>query len=425
MQPSDQRRARAASVGFRVRARSGVAMGVCMLALAGSTARAWACPPASNDPIAQLDGKPDGQPDGKPAPTPEQHQPRVRIALLLDTSNSMDGLIAQAKSQLWTIVRTFDRCTRNGQRPTLEVALYQYGNDSLSEGSSWVQQVSPFTRNLDLLSERLFGLSTSGGREHCGAVIDRAAQDLDWTNCPGDLAMIFIAGNEPFTQGSVRYQEAIARAAARGVRVSTIFCGPRAEGEQTGWADGARLGRGTFGVIDQSIDPTHIATPYDDELAQLSTDLSGTFMPMGDMAATESARQARVDASARPSAPVAAERAAAKAGAQYTAQAATWDLVSAIEQNSVRLESLSEEQLPPDLRGLSKEARQTRVQAALARRAQLRERVATLTAQREQHLRQQQAQQAGSQGAQASTLGDALVAEVLRAAREQGYVFER
>jgi hypothetical protein len=29
---------------------------------------------------------------------------KVQIALLLDTSNSMDGLIDQAKSQLWKIV---------------------------------------------------------------------------------------------------------------------------------------------------------------------------------------------------------------------------------------------------------------------------------------------------------------------------------
>ena len=31
----------------------------------------------------------------------------VKIALLLDTSNSMDGLINQAKAQLWDIVNEF------------------------------------------------------------------------------------------------------------------------------------------------------------------------------------------------------------------------------------------------------------------------------------------------------------------------------
>lgn len=33
--------------------------------------------------------------------------PLVQLAILLDTSNSMDGLIDQAKTQLWKIVNEF------------------------------------------------------------------------------------------------------------------------------------------------------------------------------------------------------------------------------------------------------------------------------------------------------------------------------
>jgi hypothetical protein len=35
---------------------------------------------------------------------PARAASRVQIALLLDTSNSMDGLIDQARSQLWRVV---------------------------------------------------------------------------------------------------------------------------------------------------------------------------------------------------------------------------------------------------------------------------------------------------------------------------------
>ncbi|MEZ5022383.1 MAG: hypothetical protein R2728_03810 [Chitinophagales bacterium] len=34
---------------------------------------------------------------------------KIQIALLLDTSNSMDGLIEQAKGKLWSIVNEFGR----------------------------------------------------------------------------------------------------------------------------------------------------------------------------------------------------------------------------------------------------------------------------------------------------------------------------
>ncbi len=34
----------------------------------------------------------------------DRKAPLIQLAILLDTSNSMDGLIAQAKTQLWQIV---------------------------------------------------------------------------------------------------------------------------------------------------------------------------------------------------------------------------------------------------------------------------------------------------------------------------------
>src|SRR4051812_15614294 len=40
-------------------------------------------------------------------------KPKVQIALLLDTSGSMDGLLAQAKTQLWKIVNEFALSKKN------------------------------------------------------------------------------------------------------------------------------------------------------------------------------------------------------------------------------------------------------------------------------------------------------------------------
>ena len=48
-------------------------------------------------------------------------RPAVDVAILLDTSNSMDGLINQAKSQLWTIVQQFAKAKKKGQTPVLRV----------------------------------------------------------------------------------------------------------------------------------------------------------------------------------------------------------------------------------------------------------------------------------------------------------------
>ena len=70
-------------------------------------------------------------------PAPEKttaDKPLIQIAILLDTSSSMSGLINQARAQLWTIVNEFARSKQGGLTPRLEVALYEYGNSTLSAG---------------------------------------------------------------------------------------------------------------------------------------------------------------------------------------------------------------------------------------------------------------------------------------------------
>ena len=60
-----------------------------------------------------------------PARPAQAKTPRIQIAILLDTSNSMDGLIDQAKAHLWKIVNGFATAKRDGQTPDLEVALLE------------------------------------------------------------------------------------------------------------------------------------------------------------------------------------------------------------------------------------------------------------------------------------------------------------
>src|SRR5439155_15224684 len=134
-------------------------------------------------------------------PAPEK--PLIQLAILLDTSGSMDGLIDQARSQLWTIVNHLARTKKNGQTPRLEVALYEYGNDGLTRESGWVRQVLPLGEDLDAVSEKLFALRTNGGSEFCGKVIDTSLKELKWSETAGVYKTIFIAGNEPCTQGNV------------------------------------------------------------------------------------------------------------------------------------------------------------------------------------------------------------------------------
>jgi hypothetical protein len=193
----------------------------------------------------------------------------VQLAILLDTSNSMDGLIEQAKTQLWKIVNEMARSKRDGKTINLYVALYEYGNDGLSSQEGYVRLVTSLTTDLDKISEELFKLKTNGGSEYCGTVISEAVKDLKWTKSNDDYKVIFIAGNEPFTQGSVDYKTACKKAISKGIIINTIYCGSYDEGVQTNWKDGADLADGSYMNIDQNQEVVHIDTPFDDELVQL------------------------------------------------------------------------------------------------------------------------------------------------------------
>ena len=111
----------------------------------------------------------------------------IKVALLLDTSNSMDGLINQAKTQLWEIVNELSYAKCENQNPDLMIALYEYGNDNLPAREGYIRQVIGFSSDLDEISEKLFSLRTNGGNEFCGQVIHTSLRQLDWGNNKNDL----------------------------------------------------------------------------------------------------------------------------------------------------------------------------------------------------------------------------------------------
>src|SRR5262245_15502901 len=101
------------------------------------------------------------------APRPVPSPRRIQVAILLDTSGSMDGLIDQAKSQLWRIVNELAAARRQGAAARVEIALYEYGKQTVSAEDGFVRRILPFTDDLDRVSEALFALRTNGGEEYC------------------------------------------------------------------------------------------------------------------------------------------------------------------------------------------------------------------------------------------------------------------
>ena len=157
----------------------------------------------------------------------------------------MNGLLEQAKSQLWNILNELTRTKMEDEETELEIALYEYGTNRNRAPSNQIRQLSTFTSDMDLISEKLFALSTSGSNEYCGQVIQKSLKELAWNKDKG-LKVIYIAGNESFTQGMVSFKSACAKAVSSDVTVNTIFCGDYDAGISMHWEEGAKAGNGVY-----------------------------------------------------------------------------------------------------------------------------------------------------------------------------------
>jgi len=285
----------------------------------------------------------------------------VQLALLLDTSNSMDGLIDQAKSQLWKIVNEMSRSKKDGETINLYVALYEYGNDNLSVTSGYIRKVVSLTTDLDNISAELFKLRTNGGSEYCGSVIANAVEELNWSVDSDQLKIIFIAGNEPFTQGNVDYRMATGKAVKKNIIVNTIYCGSYSDGVRTMWKDGAVLANGEYMNIDQDERVVHIPTPFDNNLILLGQKLNDTYIPFGSFGSRYKARQEEQDKNAINMAPeVLVERSVTKSSKQYRND--SWDLVDANEEGKIKIDELKEDELPDVMKNMSADERKAYVE---------------------------------------------------------------
>ncbi len=315
----------------------------------------------------------------------------IELAICLDTSGSMDGLINAARQKLWTIVNDLAKAEPT---PTLRVSLLSFGNDGHNPENGWVKVETPFTEDLDTVSQRLFGLTTNGGTELVARAVQTSMQELDWHSSADTLRMIFVAGNESADQDEQVAVRAICEEAAeRGIDVNSIYCSYGGDDSEvmSGWRELARLGNGEFAMIDQDNGTLVIATPYDQALIKLSDELNATYIPFGDAGQAGCSNQAAQDANAMQlNSASAASRAATKAGKLYSC---SWDLVDAIRSGELDLAEVDDADLPEDMRALTHAQRVAKIENMQQRRTQLQSEISELDQRRQALLTKELARQ--------------------------------
>jgi len=378
-----------------------------MLGIGIGVAEAWFAKGPAEVPVE------DQPPDQGPGQT--TGNAALEMVFVLDTTGSMGGLLEGAKQRIWGIV---NEVMQSSAHPSVRVGLVAYRD----RGDEYVTKVLPLTADLDQVYSTLMSYRAEGGGdtpENVRQALAAGVRNSGWSRANQGLAqIIFLVGDAPPHED---YQDepstavTATEAVKAGMIVNTIQCG-NLPGTQSAWQAIAQYGEGQYFAIAQDGGVQAIATPYDKELSELGGSIGSTFVPYGGGAGTAGERrrtearegQAAMETRMATSAPAsaAAERALNKA---VNAEPYAGDLLTKLENGSVKPDALKEEDLPDDLRKMEPAARQKEIEKRLSERKRLRGEIVKLSKLREEFIAAARGKQAGKR-----TSFDSAVAGALR-----------
>lgn len=348
-------------------------------------------------------------------------KPSAEIAILLDTSGSMQGLINQVRDGLWQTLNGLGEIKKEDEVAELRLALYEYGSGVVPAEQNYIQLLVPLTSDHTLVAEKLFATKATGSQEYSGQAIKQATEDLKFSLEGDDFRTIVIAGNETIHQGPTPPLEAAASALARGILVNSIFAGaaeyrPRNIGGRFGggfgppqphptpnpapphgdpkpnpifleWRELAFNGGGKVLNIDHNNVIPHIPSPYDDDIIKKTEAISDTYLPYGKDGQTQYNRMRNIDRQVRGSGNGSyIGWGDYRSGHFGQANYSTWDLVSAYREKKLDLNMVSNAHLPASLRGLPNEVKLKKIVEMNAKRKGLEDEISELRKKRQVHV---------------------------------------
>ena len=309
-------------------------------------------------------------------PTSGKHQ--IDVVFAVDTTGSMGGLIDGAKRTVWSIASSIRNTDPNAE---LRIGLVAYRD----VGDDYVTKEFALTSDLDAVFAELSAYRAAGGGdtpENVDAALDVTLHKMQWRDDAKKL--VFLVGDAPpASRGDVPTFDVLAREAGeKQIIINTIRAGHDSD-TMASFQRIAMLGKGEFSSIQQDGGVQQVATPYDDKLAELSATIDSTAVIAGDEGVRRN-YEAKMAAAAAAPAPAKADRAMYFKGGE--ARAAE-DVVGGYASGSVRLDSLSDGDLPTELRGMDKGRLKQELDNRVAARKTAQTELAKVAKEREEFLK--------------------------------------
>lgn len=348
----------------------------CLFALAAVLATAISA-------FAQEAPKPESEPAEKPA-AEKKETPRAEVVFVLDSTGSMSGLIEGAKQKIWSIANSI---ISQDPAPEIKIGLISYRD----RGDEYVTQIMDLTDDIDAVYAKLQSFRAAGGGdapESVNQALNEAVTKMSWSPADQNVyRVIFLVGDCPphmDYQDDVKYPETCKLAMEKFIIINTVQCGNDYSTTPI-WQDIAKKSEGQFVQIAQTGGMIVIRTPYDDEIASLTKELSSTVIPYGSME-TQAAVVGKLRMAEKADVVSNASRAAYNVKSKGRAVQGKGDLVQSLADDDIALEAVEEEYLPEDMKGLSKEELEKVVKEKTAKRAELNAKILDLSKKRDTWL---------------------------------------
>lgn len=294
----------------------------------------------------------------------------IEVAFVLDTTGSMAGLIDGAKRKIWSIANSIVDVNPDADIRMALVAYRDLGDDYVVKSYAMDDDIQGLYGNL------LKFQADGGGDtpESVNEALDTAVNGIQWSTRDDVRRIVFLVGDAPphmdYDNGPT-YDEVIRGARQDGIIVNTVQAGEDPETREF-WQDMARLGGGHYFAIPQDGGQLEVVnTPYDDDILQLQRNIDGTVVPYGSRA-EQDAVKSKIDTRAAAPAEVQVDnsRYYSKRGAKEIVTGGG-DLIDDVRNNVRPIDDIRADELPDELRGLSKDE----LKAAVAERTQARQKL--------------------------------------------------
>ena len=252
----------------------------------------------------------------------------IDIVFVIDISGSTGGILSSVRGKFWEIQNELARLY---PVPNYRIGIVCMGRPSFKKENNYVQVISDLTNDIDAAAYPLFQIKdvTAPGNFFMGHALDVAVNDLNWSDDPNAIKLMFVAGNGKPSAGP-GFKKPIRDALEKGITLHSLYFMTYSNTkEQSEWKAMSSATSGSFNIIGLKEPAVVLEKSYDGAmLREANHMINSTYVYYGSEGLERYEMQADLDEDAELQGENQVEaRSFFKATTLYQGLNASWDLV--------------------------------------------------------------------------------------------------